>query len=127
MSPVLALEGSVDYRRSDFESTKVHVWPVQASILGYLMPERRVTPFLLAGVGWYYTTIEGPGSLDETQHRFGPHIGGGVQAFLNKYWSVDASYRYVWTEDIESKDDALLEKDYDDNGSMVTVALNLHF
>jgi opacity protein-like surface antigen len=127
-SPAIALEGSIDYRRSDFENTQTHIYPVQASLLAYLMPGKAISPFLLAGAGWYFTEVEGPGT-DENQNRFGPHVGGGLQAFLNKSWSIDATYRYVWLEDIESRDNVtnLLEKDYNDSGSMITAGLNFHF
>src|SRR5262245_36609579 len=45
---VFGLEGSVDYRRETFGSTKVHVYPVQASLLAYLIPGSYVNPFVLA-------------------------------------------------------------------------------
>jgi opacity protein-like surface antigen len=120
-----ALEGSADYRREDFDSTRVHVYPVQASALFYLIPNSPVTIFALAGAGWYYTTIDNPNSPNETQHRFGPHVGGGVQFFLNRHWSIDGTYRYIWLKDVDTKN--LIDAHYSDSGSMVTVALNYHF
>ena len=125
LSPAFAVEGSADYRRSDFGSTHIHTYPVLVSALFYLFPGR-VSPFLLGGVGWYYTHTEGPGT-DETKQRFGAHAGGGVEIFLNRYWSIDGTYRYVWVEKVESKDDALFDKKFSDNGHMITAGLNYHF
>jgi opacity protein-like surface antigen len=124
---VFAVEGSADYRETDHPGTKVKTYPVQASLLAYLLPESRLSPFLLAGAGWYFTEVEGPFGYDETEHRFGPHLGGGLQYFLSQYVSVDGTYRYVWVEDVNSRDNSLLEKEYDDSGHMITAALNFHF
>jgi opacity protein-like surface antigen len=126
LTPALAVEGSIDYRRTEFGPTETHVYPVQASLLAYLV-QAPLSPFLLGGAGWYYTTVEGPGGFDETDHRFGLHAGFGLQAFFSEYISVDGTYRFVWVESIESQDESLLSSDYDDNGHMITVGLNLHF
>ena len=128
----LALEGSVDYRRQTVnentpDETKIHTYPVQASLLFYLFPNSRVSPFVLGGAGWYYTTVSGPGDYSNTQNRFGPHVGGGVEFYLSKQLSVDATYRYVWIEDVKSQNAAVENKDYKDDGSMITAGLNLHF
>lgn len=129
LSPALALEGAVDYRQDEFNqgATRVDTYPVQASLLAFLMPDKRITPFILGGAGWYFTHVEGPGDQDETENRFGLHAGGGLMVFLNKHWSIDGTYRYVWVEEIQSHDASLLDKDYNDDGQMVTIALNLHF
>ena len=123
----LAFEGSADYRRNDFDSTRVHSYPVQVSALIYPFGTRRLSPFLLGGGGWYYTTVEGPGGFDDTQNRFGAHAGGGLQFWLNERFSIDGTYRYIWLEKVESKDVNIKDKKFDDNGHMVTIGLNFHF
>ncbi|HXC61103.1 MAG TPA: porin family protein [Nitrospiria bacterium] len=126
LGTVFAVEGSVDYRRSKPDpSTRVDTYPVMASALLYLFPGR-ISPFILGGAGWYFTHVDGPGG-DNTQQRFGLHAGGGLEVYLNQYWSIDGTYRYVWLEKIKSKDAALLDKDFNDDGHMVTVGLNYHF
>ncbi|PIS46780.1 MAG: hypothetical protein COT17_06840 [Elusimicrobia bacterium CG08_land_8_20_14_0_20_51_18] len=56
LSPALGLEGSIDYIRHDYGPlTQIKTYPVQASLLAYLMPDSAVCPFLLGGAGWYYT------------------------------------------------------------------------
>lgn len=123
----LAIEGSADYRRDHFGSTRVDTYPVQVSLLAYLFPSSPLTPFGLVGGGWYYTHVKGPGGFDDTQNRFGAHAGGGLQFFINRNWSTDATYRYIWLEDIRSKDNNLLDKKFDDRGHMVTLGINFHF
>ena len=91
----LAFEGSADYRRTDFGDTRVHRYPVQVSALLYLLPGKRLSPFILGGGGWYYTTVKGPGGFDDTQNRFGGHVGGGLQFWFNDRVSIDGTYRHL--------------------------------
>lgn len=123
----LAVEGSVDYRRNDFGNTKVHSYPVQGSLMIYPFGLKRISPFILGGGGWYFTTVTGPGGFDDTQQRFGGHVGGGVQVFISNQVSADASYRHIWLEKVESKSASLDDKKFNDNGHMITVGLNFHF
>lgn len=126
MSPMFALEGSIDYRKSTFGDVVVDVYPVQASLLVYLMPASRLTPFVLAGGGWYYTHVRAP--YEKTQYRFGPHAGAGLKLSLSKFWSIDGSYRYLWTRDINSEDlSHPAGRNFSDNGYMLTASLNHHF
>jgi opacity protein-like surface antigen len=128
LGPIFALEGSIDYRKTDFGSgTDIHTYPVLVSALVYLFPGR-VAPFLLGGVGWYFTHTEvSGGGSDSDDSRFGAHAGGGLEIYLNRYWSIDATYRYVWVEEVESTNAPPLQKEFDDNGHMITAALNYHF
>ncbi len=130
LSNIWALEGSADYRRRTFTGTRADIYPVQASLLAYLTPGRhRISPFILAGAGWYFTHVEGPGGFDETDNRFGPHVGGGLQIFLNPKWSIDATYRHIWIGNIRSRNasNTTANQDFDDAGHQVTAGLNFHF
>lgn len=123
----LAVEGSVDYRKNDFGDTRVHSYPVQGSLMIYPLGLKRIAPFILGGGGWYFTSVTGPGDFDDTQQRFGGHVGGGVQVFISKHFSADASYRHIWLEKIQSRNASLEDKKFDDTGHMITVGLNFHF
>ncbi|HEX2056532.1 MAG TPA: porin family protein [Nitrospiraceae bacterium] len=127
LGQVFAIEGSVDYREKKYESTFTRSYPVQVSGLIYLLPGKRISPFILGGGGWYYTQVKGPGGFDDTQNRFGLHAGGGLQWMLNRHVSIDSTYRYIWLEKIESRDENVVEKKYENNAHMVTIGLNFHF
>lgn len=123
----LSFEGSADYRRQNTEGSRIHTYPVQVSALIYPLGHTRLAPFLLGGGGWYYTTVKGPGNFDDTQNRFGLHAGGGLQFFISNHVSIDSTYRYIWLEDVRSKDQNIKDKNFNDNGHMITVGLNFHF
>lgn len=129
LTSAFALEGSADVRQDRFGDTVVDLIPVQASLLAYLFPGKMVSPYLLGGGGWYYSHIKAGSPFDDrTDHRFGPHAGAGLQAWFNKHWSIDGSWRYVWLSAYRSQDAAHpLGRDIDDSGYMVTGALNFHF
>jgi len=128
ISPSLALEGSIDYRSNTyFHITTIKTYPVQATILAYLMPGVFVSPYLLAGAGLYYTEVDGPLNFTNTYSRFGVHAGAGLEIMINQSLSLDGSYRYVWLESVTSKDQNAIDKTYEDSGSMITVALNFLF
>jgi opacity protein-like surface antigen len=128
LSPDLELEGSIARRSNNYGGlTTVQTYPVQMSLLKYLMPGAGWSPFLLGGGGWYYTRVTGPVGFIHTSFRFGVHIGAGLEVMLNDTLSLDGSYRYVWLESVTSKDENALDKTYQDSGSMITIALNLLF
>ena len=122
--PMLAVEGSVDYRQNKFGGTTVDVYPVQASLLLYLTPSWVVSPYALGGVGWYYTHVRG----GDTTNRYGPHAGFGVEAALARHWTIDASYRYLWTQSLDAPTTTSpVGKNFSDHGYMLTAALNFRF
>jgi opacity protein-like surface antigen len=117
-------EGSVDYRRDTNGDTTTHQWPVQLSGLIYLPKIIVVQPFLLAGVGWYNTTVHGPNAFDQTQNQFGPHAGAGVEINLSSCVFLDATYRYVWLNKLHSEDAQGASQDIRDSGHMITAGIN---
>ena len=125
----LALEGSIDYRSATYNNkqTTIKSYPIQASVLMYLMPGSDWSPFLLGGAGQYYTEVDGPNNYSNTTSLFGLHAGAGVEIKLTSSVSVDATYRYIWLATSASKDQNALNKTYDNSGAMVTMALNFLF
>lgn len=128
LSSVLGLEASIDYLKNDFGPlTSIKTYPVQASLLAYLMPGGAVSPYLLGGAGLYYSKVTGPLGYESNTSRFGLHAGAGLEVMLGNSLSIDGAYRYVWLESIMSHDADALDKDYQDAGSMITIGLNLLF
>ena len=123
--PVLGVEASGDYRQNKFGGTTVDEVPVQASLLLYLAPSWVVSPYILGGVGYYYTHIQGQSG---STNRYGPHAGAGLEAALSRHWSIDGSYRYLWTQSLTAPTTASpAGKNFSDNGFMLTAALNYRF
>ena len=124
ITSVIAVEASADYRQSRFEGTVVDIYPVQGSLMLYLTPNYPISPYILGGEGWYTTHVRG----GDTTHRYGPHAGAGLEAALNRHWTIDGSYRYLWTQSLTVPTSAHpLGKNFSDNGYMVTAALNYRF
>ena len=120
-----ALEASVDYRRDSFGATTARDYPVQVSALMYPLPKIIwVQPFLLAGGGWYHTTVDGPAGFTGTQNRFGPHVGAGAEFTLSSHWFLDATYRFVWLSDLHTVNAQGAAQDVRDRGHMITAGIN---
>ncbi|UPT75378.1 MAG: porin family protein [Elusimicrobiota bacterium] len=127
MTPVWALEASADYRKRDLAGSRVKIIPVQASLLAYPFPNRyRISPYILAGGGWYPMRVEGPQGTTRSD-RFGPHVGGGIEVWLNRAWSLDADARHVWLKDIRVADASGTTRSFRDDSHQVTAGLNFHF
>lgn len=121
-----AVEGSADWRQETPANTTIDIYPVQVSGLLYVLPNSPVAPFLLGGVGWYYTHVKGPAGFDRTQNRFGSHVGGGVQFFLSRHWSIDGTYRYIFTDRINTTSNGA-NVSISGDSHMVTGGVNFHF
>jgi opacity protein-like surface antigen len=124
ITSVIAVEGSADYRQNKFNGTVVDVYPVQASLMIYLAPNWVVSPYILGGAGWYHTHIRD----GATSERYGPHAGAGLEIALARHWTIDGSYRYLWTQSLTAPTTTSpLGKNFSDNGFMLTGALNYRF
>lgn len=128
LTPDLGLEASIDYLNNDFGPlTTIKTFPVQGSLLAYINPGDMVKPFVLGGVGWYYTMVDGPFGYDDSASRFGLHAGLGLEIALNKSLYLSGAYRHVWLKEVASRDASALSRTYRDSGSMITFALNFVF
>ena len=122
MSPGYAFQASMDFAHYTSGGTSVRATPIQATILGYFAPDSSFSPYLLIGGGWYPTHADGP---YVSPRLFGPHVGAGLELLLGSSWSIDGSYRFLWTEVIDwSHLTNLVGTDYSIRGHMFTVALN---
>lgn len=122
MSPTYAFQGSMDFAKYASGGTNVRSTPIQATVLGFFSSDASFSPYLLVGGGWYPTHADGPYN---PQRLFGPHVGAGLELLISPSWSIDGSYRFLWTEILSwSKPLDLLGTDFSVRGNMFTVALN---
>ncbi len=125
---LLAAEASITFHRSEYEGGDVTVtqYPVQLTAFLYLIPDGPVRPYLLGGVGWYYTRVEYDGLFsgfqDNTDHLFGEHLGAGLELMLGPRVSIDTDVRYIFLNPSSEQ-----IKDQDFNYWQVTFGLNLYF
>jgi opacity protein-like surface antigen len=97
-----AAEASITFHENRYENGDVHVtqYPVQVSGMFYPLPDGEFRPYVLGGVGWYYTRITYTGAFsgvtNQTDHTFGGHVGVGLELRLAPSISIDADLRYIW-------------------------------
>ncbi len=121
-------EGAITFHDDSYQSGKVHVtqYPVQVSGMLYPIPDGQFRPYVVAGVGWYYTRTTYSGTLggisDRTDHVFGGHAGAGLEVRLGRSTSLDADIRYVF---MNLTNAAVKNGDYD--YWQVTFGLNFFF
>ncbi len=127
--PALALEGSIDYRREEFDNGKIAIksYPVLASALLYLIPSGPIQPYLIGGAGWYFNRVEiKDGPNDETK-RVGAHVGAGLDVPLTSQFVLHGDIRWYFL-DVDSR--KVREERLDDlntDGWLATVGATFYF
>lgn len=121
--PALAIEGSADYRAEESypNNRKITSYPVLVSALFYLIPGAPVSPYLLGGVGWYYSKLEdSQGSTWSSD--IGYHLGGGLDIPLSRNIVFNADLRYYFLDVGDQK-----VKDLKTDGYIVSAGLTFYF
>ena len=125
---ILAAEASITFHQNRYENGDVLVtqYPVTLTAMLYIIPVGPVRPYILGGVGWYYTRVDYKDSLnfinDTTEHFFGVHLGAGVELMLGKSASLDTDFRYIF---INATNEQGINRDF--NYWQVTFGLNFFF
>ena len=104
-------EFSVQWREDNFNihdgNIKLQTTPLQLSGMVYPLGMFSVTPYFIAGIGWYHLTatvtgdlglpyVTGEGTIKHTETA--GHIGIGVEAFIGDHFSMGADVRKVFLE-----------------------------
>ncbi len=88
-----------------------------------LLAQLPLSPYLLVGGGWYPT--HSSGGPYQPSRLFSPHVGAGLELLLGDYFSIDASYRFMWMETVDWYHPVqLLGTDFSIRGHMFTLAAN---
>jgi opacity protein-like surface antigen len=99
--PLLSVEAAVGYHKNSYFHGDSHVtqYPVQLSALITPLPNAQFSPYLVGGVGWYYSRIAYDGALsglsNETENTYGTHAGAGLEFRLGRVASIDVDWRYI--------------------------------
>ena len=124
----LAAEASITFHQNHYNDGDVVVtqYPVQLTALLYIIPAGPIRPYILGGVGWYYTRTDFRDSLsfvkDDTDHFFGFHLGVGAELFLSPKVSIDADVRYIF---INANEDNVIDGDF--NYWQIAFGINFYF
>ena len=123
-----AAEASITFHENNFENGDVVVaqYPVQLTAFLYILEKGPIQPYILGGVGWYYTRVEYRGALnaipDDTDHTFGWHFGAGAELFLSPRVSINGDVRYIF---IDPNTDKVVNEDF--NYWQITFGINFLF
>jgi opacity protein-like surface antigen len=123
-----AAEASIMFHENDFENGDVVIvqYPVQLTAFLYILDKGPIQPYVLGGVGWYYTRIEYRDTLsaipDKTDNTFGWHFGAGVELFLSDRVSLNGDVRYIF---IDPDTDKVVDQDF--NYWQITFGINFLF
>lgn len=127
------LELAMDRRQESFDelNEKVTESPIQASLL-LKMGGGRVSPFLLAGPGWYRRKVELLDDPDQSvsTREFGWHAGGGLEILAGRHFGLHGDYRYTFLDfgDDEDEDEGIIGGILPGHrGSMWTVGATIYF
>ena len=112
---LLGVRGEVGWRKDSIEvpglvDIDIHTIPMLASVTVHPLKDFIISPYAIAGAGWYFMLAEGDvagiDAFDVTENGFGWHIGGGAELNVHEHLSINADIRYVWFEmDLEQIDD----------------------
>lgn len=124
------VEASVDYRvdtfRSDspYQEVTVKSVPLLFSLTAEIISQSPVTPYVLGGGGFYFSSLENKTDLftiQDDQTRFGYHAGAGIVVKPAPRIAIHVDFRYT-AVDFELKD-LKIETD----GRMITAGATFYF
>ena len=123
----LAAEASIQFHQTEYNDGDVLVtqYPVQLTAFLYFL-QGSIRPYILGGVGWYYTRIDHKGAFagvsDDSQNIFGEHLGAGAEIFLGSSISINADVRYIF---LNPSTDQVIQQDF--NYWQITAGINFIF
>jgi outer membrane protein W len=126
---MFAAEAAITFHSNHYENGDVVVtqYPLQLTAFLYIIPEGPFRPYILGGVGWYYTRVDYRDSFalvnrDRTEHIFGEHLGAGAELMLGSRVSLDMDVRYIF---LNATNDKVIHREF--NYWQVTFGVNFYF
>ena len=125
---LLAMEASIQFHENVYEHGDIVVSqiPVQLTAFLYILPVGPIRPYILGGVGWYYTRFDYTGAFasipNRSEHIFGEHLGAGGELFFSPAVSIDVDVRYIF---LNPTTDEVLGQQF--NYWQTTAGLNFFF
>lgn len=90
------------YDEAGTRALRVQQIPVQLTLLAYVLPNLRVQPYLLGGIGYYRIWATGVGTREtegrSIENKFALHAGGGVDVRVSRSVSLRLDARYVFLD-----------------------------
>ena len=128
LGPILGLEGSIDYRREEFDHGAIEIrsYPVLVSALLYPIPLGPLQPYAIGGVGWYFSRVEIKNGPHDETNRFGAHVGAGLDLPIAPRVVLNGDVRWIFY-DVDSKkvrEERL--KDLNTDGWLATVGITFY-
>lgn len=124
----LSVEASLEATFSEFEDGDVEVltYPLQLTAFLNVLELPKISPYVLGGVGFHFTTVDFSGGLssvdDDSEFTLGVHLGFGARFDLTGTMFLDANLRYIFMRpDFDQVD----EEDFDT--VQLTMALSFVF
>lgn len=127
-APHFAADLTFQYARMTLEDllTNAYQYSVQGSLLCLPFPEWPLEPYLLAGPGWYYTTVHPHDDLrNDTQNHCGAHVGAGLLLAMSRNFAILGEWRYAWVSRAYWQIRGLDDRDLD--RWQATLGADLHF
>jgi opacity protein-like surface antigen len=132
LSRRFGLEISMDRHSEEFDllNEKVTETPIQASLL-LRMGGGRVSPFLLAGPGWYRRKVEAldnPDNASVSTTEFSWHAGIGLEILPSRHFGIHGDYRYTSLDFENDEDEGFIGRLLPGHrGSMWTLGATVYF
>lgn len=122
----LGLEASIEFREEEIDDDiTLKLYPLQFSLLYYLLPSSRVGIYALGGIGWTRSSLEGDFFGEDAENsEMSYHFGGGIEVPFSDAIGVFGDFRYL-NYDPDFGD--LLARDIETSGWQANFGVSFYF
>lgn len=132
LGAVVGIEGAVDYRAKQKYgvgnyNVEISSIPVTGSLMLFAPISEAFSPYVLGGIGAYYTRYDYSESLggdDDSSFNMGYHLGFGAEFPFNENVALSVDYRYIFLNPDDNEESF---EDADFNSNVFTAGLMFYF